>query len=290
VSSSPRICVVGHVEWVTHALGTFPVVGGIAMLADPIDEPGGGGGIAAVQVAKLGADCHFFTAVADDDTGRRCVERLTALGVTVHAARRVGARHSHALSVVQPGSVERTILVDDAPLDARADDPLDWSLLDNADACYVTSLDVEVMRRVCAARRLVVAGRRAHVLEQAAVQANVVVASADDLDDRRSHSLSIRPDVLVETAGGEGGRFRGKDGVWKHYLPTALPGPPVDACGCGDSFIAGLTTGLGQGLAIEEALELGAICGAACLTGRGGLSGQHVASSTTANSPISANA
>ena len=260
------------------------------MLTDPIDEPGGGGGIAAVQVAKLGAECHFFTAVGDDDTGRKCVERLTALGLTVHAARRVGARHSHALSVVQPGSVERTILVDDAPLDAAADDPLDWSLLDDADACYVTTTDVEVMRRARAARRMVVAGRRAHILDEAAVRADVVVASADDLDDRSSHSLRICPDILVETAGSEGGRFRGKDGVWKHYLPTVLPGPAVDACGCGDSFMAGLTTGLGRGLAIADALELGATCGAACLTGRGGLSGQYVEPSTTANSPISSSA
>ena len=284
MNSRPRICVVGHVEWVTHALGTIPIAGGIGMLTDPIDEPGGGGGIAAAQVAKLGAECHFFTAVGDDDTGRRCVERLTALGVVVHAARRLGARHSHALSVVQPGSTERTILVDDAPLDATAEDPLDWSLLEGAGACYVTSTHADVLRLARGARRLLVAARRASTLEASGVRADVVVASAGDLDDRLAHALSVPPDVLIETAGSEGGRYRGSDGIWKHYLPTSLPGPAVDACGCGDSFIAGLTTGLGRGLAIDEALDLAAICGAACLTGRGGLSGQYHETSTSTKS------
>jgi ribokinase len=45
----------------------------------------------------------------------------------------------------------------------------------------------------------------------------------------------------------------------------------VDSYGCGDSFAAGLTVGLARGLPLEAALELGARCGATCLTGRGGL-------------------
>jgi ribokinase len=44
--------------------------------------------------------------------------------------------------------------------------------------------------------------------------------------------------------------------------------------GCGDSFAAGVTYGLGAGLPIGEALELGARCGAACATGRGPYAGQ----------------
>jgi ribokinase len=43
----------------------------------------------------------------------------------------------------------------------------------------------------------------------------------------------------------------------------------VDSYGCGDSFAAGLTHGLGSGLAVPDALVLAARCGAVCLTGRG---------------------
>ena len=47
------------------------------------------------------------------------------------------------------------------------------------------------------------------------------------------------------------------------------PAEPVDAYGCGDSFAAGLTYGLGAGMPLAEALQLGARCGAWALTGRG---------------------
>ena len=47
------------------------------------------------------------------------------------------------------------------------------------------------------------------------------------------------------------------------------PAPVSDLYGCGDSFAAGLTYGLGAGLPVARALELGARCGAACATGRG---------------------
>ena len=47
-------------------------------------------------------------------------------------------------------------------------------------------------------------------------------------------------------------------------LAEPLPGPRVDAYGGGDSFAAAFTTGLAVGLPIDEALRLGARCGAAC--------------------------
>jgi ribokinase len=47
-----------------------------------------------------------------------------------------------------------------------------------------------------------------------------------------------------------------------------------DFYGCGDSFAGGVTYGLGAGMPIDEALALGARCGAACATGRGPYEGQ----------------
>ena len=52
------------------------------------------------------------------------------------------------------------------------------------------------------------------------------------------------------------------------WAAEPLPGPPVDSYGCGDSFAAGLTYGLGAGMPVAAA-QLGARCGAHCLTGRG---------------------
>jgi ribokinase len=42
-----------------------------------------------------------------------------------------------------------------------------------------------------------------------------------------------------------------------------------DTYGAGDSFAAGLTYGLAEGLAVDEAIELGARTGAAALARRG---------------------
>jgi ribokinase len=42
-----------------------------------------------------------------------------------------------------------------------------------------------------------------------------------------------------------------------------------DAYGCGDCFAAGLTYGLALGKPVDEAVALGARCGAAVLTGQG---------------------
>ena len=52
----------------------------------------------------------------------------------------------------------------------------------------------------------------------------------------------------------------------------------VDAYGCGDSFAAGLTFALARGDTVEDAVALGARCGAAVLTGRGPYGAQLTAS------------
>jgi len=47
------------------------------------------------------------------------------------------------------------------------------------------------------------------------------------------------------------------------------PGPLQDAYGAGDSFAAGLTYGLAEGLSMDEAVGLAARSGAAALSRRG---------------------
>jgi sugar/nucleoside kinase (ribokinase family) len=49
---------------------------------------------------------------------------------------------------------------------------------------------------------------------------------------------------------------------------------PVDAVGAGDSFDAGLITGLLSGLILERALSLGCACGALSTQAIGGTSAQ----------------
>jgi ribokinase len=269
-----RVAVLGHVEWVTHARGRIPPPGVIGYLSEPFDEPGGGGAISASQVAKLGADCPFFTALGTDDAGDRTMSILGGIGVSVLAARRPGPQ-TRGLSVTEGGDADRTIIVIGESVSPTIRDPLPWEDLGGCDAVYFTGWDPETLRAARAARTLVVTGRRLGVLAQSGVRADVVVASgADPAEAVRPGALPVPPRVIVRTEGGRGGTYIVDDGPERRFPAAPPPGPAVDTYGCGDSFVAGLTVGLGRGLDLEDALALAARCGAANLTGRGGLRAQ----------------
>jgi sugar/nucleoside kinase (ribokinase family) len=51
------------------------------------------------------------------------------------------------------------------------------------------------------------------------------------------------------------------------------PGPVADTTGAGDSFLAGLLTGILRGMPLREAGALGAATAACCVTGRGAVAG-----------------
>lgn len=271
MSARPRVAVVGHVEWLTHALGSFPGPGEITRLAEPLREPAGGGAVAAAQAAKLGAETLFFTALGGDEAGERTRTELAAIGVEVLAVRRE-APQTRAVATVD-ASGDRAIAVIGPPTDPRADDPLPWERLADCDAAYFTGHDPQTLQRARGARRLVVTARRRSALEASGVRADVVVASADDPAEDPS-GLPVPPGAVVLTEGARGGRYRAGDEPERRWEPVPPPGPPLDTYGSGDSFAAGLTVGLGRGWPLAEAIALGARCGATNLTGRGGLRAQ----------------
>ena len=79
-----RVAVVGHVEWIEFArVPRVPKPGEIIHASEWWQEVGGGGAVAAVQLAKLAGGAEFFTALAGDERGRRSKERLEERGVTV---------------------------------------------------------------------------------------------------------------------------------------------------------------------------------------------------------------
>jgi ribokinase len=102
------------------------------------------------------------------------------------------------------------------------------------------------------------------------VELDVLVSSDNDPGERyEAGTLGPPPRYLVSTDGSKGGSWESSAGESGRWEPAPLPGPVKDSYGCGDSFAAGLTFGLGSGLPIDESLDLAARCGAACLTGRG---------------------
>jgi ribokinase len=106
------------------------------------------------------------------------------------------------------------------------------------------------------------------VLEEAGTPLDAVVASSAD-ESERYRPIDPAPALVAATAGAEGGRWTAGEGRTGAWAAAMVPGPVRDAYGCGDSFAAGLTFGLGAGQDPEAALALGAECGAACLAGDG---------------------
>jgi ribokinase len=273
-----RVAVVGHNEWLTFGrVDRIPGPGEIAHADDAWDAPAGGGPVAAVQLAKLAGGCAFFTAVGEDELGRRTCAELTELGLTVHAAVR-GAPTRRAVALIEPGG-ERTITTLGIRLEPRGDDPLPWDDLRGADAVFVTAGDPGAYRAARRARVMVVTARALDQLAASGVGADVVVGSANDPAERYDPAvLAVPPAVVVRTDGGLGGTFETVDGRSGRYEPWPVTADVGDAYGGGDSFMAGLTFALGRGDALPDALALAARCGAACVSGRGPYAAQLTAS------------
>jgi ribokinase len=266
-----QVAVVGHVEWVEFArVDHVPAPGEIVHALETWEEPAGGGAVAAVQLASIGGSCLLFTALADDELGRRSREELEVRGVTVHASTAPGAQRRALTHVDEDG--ERTITVlGDKLLPSGEDGSLPWEELRRCAAVYFVSGDVAALHAARHCPVLVATARELATLRRAAVQVDVLVGSGEDAAERfESGELEPEPRIVVTTAGGLGGWIR----PGGPFRAAELPGPVSDAYGCGDCFAAGLTYGLALGKPVDEAVALGAQCGAAVLTGRGAY-GRH---------------
>jgi len=267
--SRPEMAVVGHVEWVRFArLPQVPRAGEIVHASETFEEPAGGGAVAAVQLARLAGEAVLVTALGEDEHGRQCVVRLQELGVDVWAAGR--ATETRTAVTLVDDARERTIITFGARLEASGnDEALPWAALGEMDAVYFTAGDVDALRAARAARVLVASPRAGDVLGQG-VELDALVLSGEDAVERgQADRAQEEARLVVLTDGARGGSYRERSGATGSWSAVSPPGAPVDSYGCGDSFAAGLTYGLGAGLDVPAALALAARCGAACLTGRG---------------------
>lgn len=271
-----RVAVVGHVEWIEFArVPEMPAAGAIVHASEAWEEPGGGGAVAAVQLAKLAGDALFVTALGEDAVGREIADALPREGPGLRLAvgwRSVAQRRGF---VHVDARGERTITVIGDRLGPYGEEDLPWHELADCDAVYVTAGDAASARHARAARVMVGTARALPALAESGVVLDALVASANDVNEiYEPGDLPHEPKLVVRTAGSAGGTWETADGERGDWAATPLPGPVEDAYGCGDSFAAGLTYALGKGMHPADAVILAARCGAACLTGRGPYSGQ----------------
>jgi ribokinase len=265
-----RVAVVGHVEWIEFGrVGHVPGPGEIVHVTESWEEPGGGGAVSAVQLARLAGGGALYTALGDDELGHRSKRELELLGLRVEAVFRPEPQRRAFVHVDEAG--ERTITVLGDKLLPRGDHELPWEELHRCDAAYFVSGDVQALRIARKARVLVATSRELPTLSRAGVEVDALVGSGEDEGERyRSGDVEPPPKLVVTTSGALGG--------WAQpggpFRAAPVPGAVEDTYGCGDSFAAGLAFGLGRGDEVDEAVELAARCGAAALTGRGAYAGQ----------------
>lgn len=261
-----KVAVLGHVEWCRFVrVEDIPRAGDIVHATDAWEEPAGGGAVAAAELARLSGEALFFTALGEDDLGRRAAEELERLGIALRAAWREKPQRIALVHVDAAG--ERTITVVGEKLAPRADDDLPWEELDGTDGAYFTGGDEGALRSLRRRTRVLVAtARELPTLQRAGVELDALVASGEDEGERHQPGdLDPPPRLVVSTAGSLGG--------WAQpggpYRAVAPPGPIEDAYGAGDTFAAALTYALADGLGPADALAFASERGAAALTRRG---------------------
>lgn len=86
------------------------------------------------------------------------------------------------------------------------------------------------------------------------------------LETFRNHGA---PGVIGVKLGEKGALLSDTPDQYIHVNAATPPGPVIDTTGAGDSFYAGLITGLIKGFSLENAGKLAAATGACCVTGIG---------------------
>jgi ribokinase len=269
-----RLAVVGHVEWVEFLrVEHVPQPGDIVTALEVWEEAAGGGAVVAAQLANLNGSVDFFTSLGNDELARRTREELEGRGITVHAA--APAEPQRRAFTYLDGDGERTITVLSRKLIPSGEDPtLPWEQLARCDAVCFVSGDVAALRAARRSKLLVAISRELATLHRAAEPIDVLVGSGEDTSERfEPGDLEPAPGVVITTAGALGGWLR----PGGPFRAAPLPGPVEDAYGCGDCFAAGVTYGLAQRRTLDDAVALGARCGAAVLTGRGPYTAQLTA-------------
>ena len=266
-----RVAVVGHIEWIEFIrVESVPLSGQIVRAVETWEEPGGGGAVAAAQLARLAGSCSFVTALGSDELGRRSRAELSNLGVEVRAIPETEPTRRAFTYIDDTG--ERTITVLNEKLRPRGGDSrLPWRELAGMDGVFFVSGDAEALHYCRTARVLVATSRELATIQEAGVELDALVGSGEDEAELyHPGDLNPAPKVAVTTAGGLGGWLQ----PGGPFRPAPLPAQVVDTYGAGDCFAAGLTFALARGDAVEDAVALAARCGAAVMTGRGPYSGQ----------------
>ena len=274
-----------------------PSFGQVERLVDGADLMiGGSGGIFAAGAARLGLRTAFVGMVGDDVFGKFMCDALSERGVDISGIV-VDPSLRTGMTVILSRPGDRAILTFPGTIAALDAADVDPKLLTTTRHVHVASYFLQTSL----APSLPILFQRAH-------DAGATTSIDPNWDPRERWDGGIREllgsvDLFLPNAE-EAIRIAGVQDARQAALALASGGPltavklgaagalavdhsgpvaevpglagvePVDAVGAGDSFDAGLITGLLSGLTVERALSLGCVCGALSTQAIGGTSAQ----------------
>ncbi|MFD4257936.1 carbohydrate kinase family protein [Streptomyces sp. NPDC058534] len=268
------------------------------LVADGALTLGGSAAIMACGAARLGLRVAFAGRVGDDDAGRYMRDSLRSHGVDTTALRTDPALPTPLTVVLTRAEGDRAIVTAPGTLRSTtaADVPADllaavrhvhaasYFLLPGLAAGLpgllrtarsngaTTSLDTndDPSGRWDPPGLDAVLAHTDYLLPNAAEARQLAGLDTADLG-KSAAALADRGPTVVVKNGAEGALCH--DG---HTLLTTpgIPARPVDTVGAGDSFDAGFVAALLAGLALPDALELAAVCGALSTRAHGGTTAQ----------------
>ena len=260
-----KLAVIGHVEWVTFLkVDQLPLAGEISHAKDYFEEAAGGAAVAAVQMARLTNEpVDLITSLGKDTYGEQCYERLTKLGLNLKVAWREKPTRKGISLISKDG--ERAITVIGERLQPISSDDLPWSDMKNYDGIFITATDKEGIKLARKARFVAATPRTGkNTLRDSKVKINALIGSGLDPGEKINfEELVPNPDVYIATEGKSGGTVYPKRYKYKSIKPSSKE---IDSYGCGDCFAGAVTTALSAKLNLDQAINIGAYCGAECST------------------------
>ena len=260
-----KLAVIGHVEWVTFLkVDQFPLAGHISHGKDSFEAPAGGAAVAAVQMSRLiNGPVDLITSLGKDNYGEKCYGGLTELGLTLKVAWREAPTRKGISLITKDG--ERAITVVGERLQPIGSDDLPWCDMKNYDGIFVTATDKEGIRFARKATFLSATPRIGEeILKNSNIKLNALIGSGLDPGEKINYEeLVPQPDVYISTKGKLGGTIFPENHKYKSITPSSKE---IDSYGCGDCFAGAVTAALSAKLTLEQAITIGAHCGAECST------------------------
>ena len=260
-----KLAVIGHIEWVSFLkVDQLPLAGEISHAKDCFEEAAGGAAVAAVQMSRLiNEPVDLITSLGKDTYGEKCYERLTKLGLNLKVAWREKPTRKGISLISKDG--ERAITVIGERLQPIASDDLPWSDMKNYDGIFITATDKEGIRLAREARFIAATPRTGKkILQDSKVKINALIGSnLDPAEKINFKNLMPKPDIYIATEGKSGGTIYPENYKYKSIKPSS---EEIDSYGCGDCFAGAVTTALSAQLTLDQAINIGAYCGAECST------------------------